>query len=485
MKLKFLAATAAAAALITGAGAAQAQTLPPGVTLPGGTATTVTLPDGTRVTTTITGATTLTIETTGGPNPPIRVNITNFTISGSAINYVGTVVVGGASSAFNCTVNTATGAISGSQYCSTAFGGGSGGSTPPATTPPVTTPPTTGGGTVVTTPGPNGTTIITITAPDGTKIQVTAPQLSLIRNVEAEQFLLNLAAERLTINNVQSFVTQRLSQLQAAGLAPGGLSLTRNKDGYIGVSAGETGVSSGIWVDAAFGSIENELIGSGVDGDTKALALGVDLTGGSYNVGAFATYTTLDLSGSDAINESDGYGFGLYGRLSASPQLNFTASAGLGKDDVYFRRTAGTLVSSGDTERDTVFGLLSVDGQVAMTESILMVPSLGVSYVKSETDAYTDSNGFPIGGVESDTTLATLGATWYLTGGGVLPFVSLAATRQLNDDIPGLDRTYGTVGAGLVMTIADGVNLVGSVQHLIGKEFEEGTTFSLTLRKGF
>lgn len=156
--------------------AAHAQ-LPPGVTLPGGLSTTITLPDGTKVTTTVTGATTLTIETVGGPNPPIKVNITNFVASGATITYTGSVTVAGATSPFDCVVNTQTNAVTGSQYCSNVFEGAS--TTPPPTTGGGTvTPPTTGGGTVTTTNGPNGIVFHTITLPDGSTIQVSTSQLN-------------------------------------------------------------------------------------------------------------------------------------------------------------------------------------------------------------------------------------------------------------------------------------------------------------------
>lgn len=463
--------------------AAHAQVLPPGVTLPGGLTTTVNLPDGTKVTTTVTGPTTLTIDTTGGPNPPLKVNITNFVAAGAVITYTGTVTVAGVTSPFDCQVNTSTNTVTGSQYCSTVFGGssGGGGTTPPTTGGGTVTPPTTGGGTVTTTTGPNGIVFHTITLPNGSTISVTTPQLNLIRNVEAEQFLLSLAAERLTVNNVQAFVGQRLQQLQAAGLAPGGINIGSL---YRGRAAGESGLSSGVWADASATDLKDDRIGSGVDGDAKAIAIGGDLSGGAFSLGGFVGYGTMDLSGADAVTETDGFSYGAYGRWSVTPQLNFSLSLGAADQDVYFKRTAGTLVSTGDTDRSSKFGLVGVDSMLPLSDSVLLVPGLTISYVETETDPYIDSNGFPIGGVSSDTTVATLGVTAYYTAGPVLPYISLAASRQLND-VAGIDRSYGAVGAGVLFNLTDRAKLLAGISTLVSKEDERETTLSLTLRQGF
>jgi hypothetical protein len=488
MRSHWLAGAACLASILTG-GSAAAQSLPPGVTLPsgvgGGATSTVDLTDGTKIVTTVLSPTSMKIDLSGGPTfgpNPATVNVTNLTMAGSEILYSGNVVMSGATTPFNCTLNTATKAVSGDAICGTAFGGQP--ASPPTT--PVTPPtaPTTGAGTggttTTTTDNPDGSTTTTVTTPGGPTITVTQPAEAIfIRNVQAEQFLLSMIADRVSVANAQSYIASRLQQMEMAGLAPSGISIGKAGGG---LAAGEGGWTPGVWINANGAYLKDKRIG--VDGHDTSAVVGLDLTGSTVTVGAFASYGELKLDGSNALFKSDGWTGGLYGRWSPSPQFRVTATVGAGSQDVLYDRTSGAFRSRGTTDRDNRFGSVSVDSQWALSDRVIAVPSLGVLFASSDTDAYVDQAGRKLAGSDTDLSLGSAGATLFYTASGLLPFVQASLNHQFNKE-PGIDRTYAQVGAGFVAPIGGAASVVVSAQSLLWKSQERETRFSVTLRRNF
>lgn len=475
MKFKFLAGAVSALALCS-APAAYAQA-------PG--SITVNLPDGTTIVTTPQGLG-YRIDISGGPLGTAQINIDSLSINGSIVSYSGTVTVSGSTTPVSCQIDTSAGTISGDSICTTAFatgsGGGGGGGGAPGGISGGITPPTTGGGTITTSTGPGGVTVYTLTYPNGTSAIITAGQASLIRNVEAEQFLLNLAADAQSIEHAHQLIVQRFSLMQAAGMAPGGINLSSAAT-YRGKSAGPGGMTPFFWVDAGASDLEDLRIGSGVKGDQQSVSIGADLSSETVTVGAFMSYGDQELSGPDASVETDGFTGGAYLRWALTPGVRLTGVFGAGGHDVSFSRTLGGLSSFGETERDSVFAVLGVEAQANLTNALVLVPSASVAWSKTETDAYTDSNGFPIGGVESDSTIGSVGGTAFFTGGSVTPFLNLSFNQHLEDQI-GIDESWGTVGAGFVARLGRAA-IVASVDTTVSKSDGEETSFHLTLRGGF
>lgn len=477
MRLKFLAAAASAATIVCG-GAAFAQSAGSIV---------VDLSDGTHIVTTPQGGGYL-IEMSGGPGGDITVNITSLAYNGNVVSYTGTVTVQGTTTNIACDVNLTTGTISGNQYCQTAFatgssgGGGSSGGSGGVVSGGFT-PSTTGGGTITTSSGPGGTTVYTLTYPDGTVATITAGQATLIRNVEAEQFLLGIAHDARSIEDVQNLIVQRFGQMQAAGIAPGGISLTAG-GGYAGRAAGAGGWSPGLWIDGSAAEVQDKRIGAGVRGWDQSITVGADLSSDALTVGGFLTYATRDTDGPDAIANEDGFTGGVYGRWSVMPGVIFTGAAGASGSGLDFSRTVGALTSTGSTDRTSSFALLGVESQFSLGARLLVTPSLTFAYSGSKTDAYTDSNNLPIGGVETDTTLGSLGASFYYTGGMVTPYLALNYNQQL-DGPAGVDKSYGVVGAGVIVQAGGGVAVIAGASGLVDKSGETSTGVNVTLRRGF
>lgn len=471
--MRFLLAVAAALFFVgaVAAGPAAAQTT-----------STVTNPDGTVIKTTINGLNDIRISITGGPtfgSNPADVAFTEVLPSGDTIKYTGTITQGGATTAFTCTLNTVTKTVTGTGACDVAFSSETGGSstpTTPTTTPPTTTPPTT-------TTNTDGSTTTTTTTTDGTVVTVTVADQAVISAVEADQLILALLGDRLTSQTMQSFVASRIQALSLAALAPAPRRMTA-KDGYVGRSAGAEALGLGVWVNATGTYTENDRPGSAQDGWTGAGALGVDMMLENAVLGAYAGYDSTDLDGPGLNYGSDGWTIGAYGSWSSSPAFRVTAAVGYGQHDVDYRRQTTGVLSFGSTNRDQVFGSVAIESQIALADRWVAIPSLAISASSSKTDGYTDNAGRRIGSVDSDLTTAILGGSLFYRGDRFLPYLSASLNEDL-DDQPGVDGSYGVIGAGFAAPLSADLSIAVGVQRLVGKTYEEETTVGATLRRGF
>jgi hypothetical protein len=477
--MRFLLAIAAtllfSATLIAGPAAAQATT-------------TVTNPDGTVIKTTVNGLNDIFVSITGGPeftNDPATVQFNSVVPSASTIVYTGTISRSGTSTPFSCTLNTSTQQVTGTGACATVFstGSGSGTSTPPATTTTTTTttpPPVV---TTTTTTDTGTTTTTTVTTSDGTVLEITTGEREIISAVEAEQFFLALVGDRLTASSMQSFVASRVQALSMAALmAPS--QRVGATEGYVGRSAGGMGPDRGVWVNASGSYTDNSRPGSSQDGWTGAAAVGADVMFETTALGGYVGYDSTDLSGPGLGYESDGWTVGAYASWSANPLFRVTGSLGYGQHDVNFSRQIGALSSTGDTNRDQVFGSLSFESQLELSDRLVAIPSVGVSVSNSKTDSYVDSAARRIAGVDADLTTAQLGGALFYRGDSFLPYIMASVNEDL-DDQPGIDGSYGMVGAGVALPISQAFSLSLSAQQMIAKEHESVTTFGATLRRGF
>ena len=470
--MRFLLAAVAALFIMGGVGAGPAAAQ---------TTTTVTNPDGTVIKTTINSLNDIRISITGGPtfsSNPADVIFTEVAPSADSIRYTGTISQGGTTTPFTCTLNTATKTVTGTGACNVVFSGETGGGTATPTTP--TTPTTTP--TITTTTTDSGTTT-TVTTGDGTVMTITVGDQQVISDVEADQLVLALLGDRLTSQTMQGFVTNRIQALSLAALAPAPRRMTRN-DGYVGRSAGAEALGVGVWVNATGTFTEDDRPGSAQDGWTGAGALGVDLMLENAIVGGYLGYDSTDLDGPGLSYGSDGWTVGAYGSWSASPAFRVTGAIGYGRHDVDYRRQGAGVLSFGDTSRDQVFGSVSVESQFALTERLVAIPSLGVSVSSSTTDAYTDNAGRRIGEIDSDLSTAVLGGALFYRGDSFLPYISASLNEDL-DDQPGVDGSYGVIGAGFAAPLSDNLSIAFMVQRLLAKDNEEETTVGATLRRGF
>ncbi len=477
--MRFLAAAFAAFLLSFGLGAGSACAQAAG--------STVTLPDGTTIVTTIAGLNNITISISGGPYAanPATVKFTSIVPSATSISYTGTIAAGGTTEAFNCVVNTVTQVVTGSGACAVAFGQAPTTPTTPTTTTPTTptttTPPVTT--TTTTTTTPTGTTT-TITTSNGTIITLTIPEQALITQAQADQLFLALVGTRVNATSMQSFVASRLQGLSLSGLASGVGPQTRNGHVYKGLNAGSFEPQTGVWVNASGSYLDDSRPGSAQDGWGGSAAIGADVIFDNTVLGGYVGYGSMSLDGSAVDYQSKGWTVGGYASWSASPAFQITGTVGYSNDKVEYGRTAGPLRSYGETDRNQLFGSVTIGTTVDLGANWVLTPSLGVIESTSDTDAYRDNAGRPIAGNSTDLTIAQAGAALFYTGSAWLPYVSASFNSQTNGPA-GVDQEYGYLGAGFAAPLSDDLALAFNVQTLVGKKNEGETSFGFTLRRAF
>lgn len=473
--MRFLAAVFAAFLLSFGlaAGSAHAQAAN----------STVTLPDGTTIQTTVAGLNNITINISGGPYAanPATVRFTSVVPSATSISYAGTISVGGTTEAFNCVVNTVTQAVSGSGACATAFGQPA--AAAPATTPVTTTPTTPVPATTTTTTTPAGTTT-TVTGANGVVVTLTVPEQALITQAEADQLFLALIGTRVNATSMQGFVASRLQGLALSGLASGLGPQTRDGHVYKGLNAGAIEPQAGVWVNASGSYLDDSRPGSAQDGWGGSAALGADVVFDNTVLGAYAGYGSTRLDGAAVDYESKGWTVGGYASWSATPAFQITGLIGYSNDKVEYGRTAGPLRSYGETDRNQLFGSVTVGTTLELGSDWVLTPSLGVIESTSDTDAYRDNAGRAIAGNSTDLTIAQAGAALFYTASSWLPYVSASFNSQTHGPA-GVDQEYGYVGAGFAAPLSEDLALAFNVQALVGKKNEGETSFGFTLRRAF
>lgn len=452
------------------------------------TASTIVQPDGTTIETTINGLNDIRIVMTGGPqftDKPATAHFTSVTPGPSNITYVGTLTQSGETHPFTCVLDTATKEVTGSGACAMALGQPAPSQpgtvvTQPSTPPPPTTPTPTE---PTVTTDEDGTTV-TGTTGDGTTVTVTFGEQAIMNLAEADQMTAALTGDRMTVSGLQSFVNARAQSIWLANLASARAAAGLSDSGYRGASAGEGATGGGVWFNATGAWLEDKRTGVTKDGQSGAFAFGADHVGETMIVGAYLGYAALELDGPGVRHEADGWSGGAYFSWAASANVQLTGLVGYGRHDVQHDRSFAGLRSFGETERDQVYGALNVSSQWALGDRWVVVPSLGISASRSETDAYRDNAGRAIPGVETDLTTASAGAAAYWRGDQVLPFVAVSFNEEL-DGPGGQDSSYAAVGAGVEAAIAERLSLALTIQTLVGKAREQETSVGLTLRRGF
>jgi len=300
----------------------------------------------------------------------------------------------------------------------------------------------------------------------------------LISFVEADQLIKALLGDRLTAGSVQNFIANRVT-----ALSMGNYNLTQN--GYSGIAAGEApGGRVGIWADVAHTWLEDNRLGGAQEGDAQAAAFGADYQFQGGTIGAFISYGDTDISGGGSSFGSDGWSGGIYGNILLGSTVRLTGTLGTAKHDVAYTRTQGALISIGETERSQTFGAVSLESQHMLSRNLVAVPSVGVFLSSSTTDAYTDRAGRAIAGQDTDFSVATVGSAFYLTGGKVLPYATVAWNQELKS-ATGSDEAYARFGLGVAIPFGGGADFTVGGQVLAFKRGERETSVGLTLRKRF
>jgi outer membrane autotransporter protein len=159
-----------------------------------------------------------------------------------------------------------------------------------------------------------------------------------------------------------------------------------------------------------------------------------------------------------------------------------SATIGQGKADVSFKRSASGFTSDGKTNRDQSFGSLALDGLYKINPNLVIAPTAGVVFSRSETKAYFDKAGRPVAAANSNSTLGQVGATLYFPTDKFTPFVGGSLNHQLNRTKG--DRSYEVVGAGVIVPFGP-VNVAFGATALVGKSGEKETGFNIGFTRRF
>ncbi len=325
---------------------------------------------------------------------------------------------------------------------------------------------------------------ITVTNPDGSVVTLSVPEQSLISFAEADQLFMALIGDRIGVGSLDGFVNGRLRAMGLAALQAQMPMQRTERDSYRGASAGASAPAAGVWVNATGTYVEDGRPGSGQDGYGGAVALGLDFSTGDTILGGFVSHNQIDLDGTSASYQSEGWTGGLYASWSQDPALRLTASVGYGAFEVEYGRTAGALRSFGTTDRTQLVGSISAESQFALGDNWVVTPGVGVSVSSSETEAYQDNANRPVAGNDVDMTVLSGGASLFYTGAAWLPYVSASVNHE-TDGAPGVDTDYGLIGAGVAIPVSDQFSLAFTGQVLVGKSNESQSTFGVTLRRAF
>jgi len=288
----------------------------------------------------------------------------------------------------------------------------------------------------------------------------------------------NILADRLAAGNMTAAVASRVAYVQQV-FASGGR-FTQN--GYTGLSAGDPNGPSSVWASATGSDLKFNYIGSGTEGNQYNFVLGADHRFDTITAGVFGGFARTKLDGTGSAYKAEGWSGGVYGSVQMTPEVSLTATVGMANQDVAFDRSLGGFRSFGETDRDQTFGSLALAGMYQIDERVIMAPSAGVVFSRSETDAYLDQAGRPIGSAASNLSLGQVGATFYFPSEGFTPFVGGSLNHHLNKS--NTDRTYQVVGGGVIIPVGS-VNLVASATTMLSKKFEREHTFSLGVTQRF
>ena len=240
------------------------------------------------------------------------------------------------------------------------------------------------------------------------------------------------------------------------------------------------------WIEGHLSAVDNDTAG-GENGRFGVVYAGADYVFSSSLLAGFLVQRDwLSLTSDAAPSETSGNGWmaGPYATLKLSDQLYFQGRAawGMSENDVspYL-----TYRDTFDSERWLVTGKLVGHWQF---ENLVVRPTVGVSYIEDNSEAYVDSLGTAIPGVETSLGQMTFGPEFIyrmLTPGGLIePRLGIqgiwnfsagheasgvALTEDFNEDF------RAKIEAGLRFTTFEGVTLDvgGTIDGLGSAEHEE------------
>ena len=248
-----------------------------------------------------------------------------------------------------------------------------------------------------------------------------------------------------------------------------------------------------------------------LNGESLGLTIGYDQeVMDGFTLGMMVGLGKADSDGVDTKLETDSFFAGVYGNYVKGDEY-FEGYATYGYHDAFSERdynSTSTMKSSPDS-RSLSLGLTY--GKVYEHDSLLLTPSIGLSYENVRVGSYSETGGLAPHSVKKqnyDSLIATLGGKvqhyeFLETGGALIPELRAYWQHDFKSDAVDMnvqlvgsgtdyvikgrtkDSDFGSLGAGLTFLDKDGSTVYGHYDYVIGKSDFQAHNVSLGFRFRF
>ncbi len=273
-----------------------------------------------------------------------------------------------------------------------------------------------------------------------------------------------------------------------------GVTDTRIASLRTGMAAGSMVKSSSAWMQAYYNYADQD-VHEGFDGykaNTGGVVFGIDRDDIVENaiLGLAVNYGTTSAESENANRtdtDIDNYGVTLYGNFAVDEDTFVNAQIGYASNDIETTRNAcggAALVCSGDTESSQFYGKL-LAGRDFATASMMFTPKVYASYVKVDTDGYTETGtGTLLVVNDSDVAALNVGvdleASWEVKArdGIMKPSFNLGYAHDVINDAVDITSTFAAGGAAFKTTGAEAG--AGTINAGFGVVYETNANWDLS-----
>lgn len=362
----------------------------------------------------------------------------------------------------------------------------------------------------------------------------TTQQLSeAAKQVIAPQALAAIAAPTQQLGNIQQHLDNRRlmrapSVLQGLQVNVGGQALPISALGFGPASGGGAAADDafarwGFFLQGTIdvGKADATSTQPGFDIDTKGLTLGADyrLDKGVLGAALGFSKSTSDLNNSGGNQDASGWSVSVFGSYTPNQNvyLDLILNFGRNKFDTTRNAPSPTVPAAtaeyNSSPRGDQFGVSLSAGYQFYRDALTLSPYGRIEYVMADIDAFTESGGagaLEVSSQKYSNTVLTLGGlmqySWSQTWGVLVPYgrLELQYAAQTSSDAitaqfatiglanspigiaaPDVDKTFGTVSAGVTAILPRGVSGYFNYQYLFGNDNFRSSRYTLGLRVGF
>ncbi len=263
-----------------------------------------------------------------------------------------------------------------------------------------------------------------------------------------------------------------------------------------GINAGDNAPGYGAWVSYSYTDFENDFAATAFDGARHGVLVGVDFSPWEkVLVGMLVGYESndIDTSFNRGQMDADGYTVATYFGALLSDTFSVDASVGYSSVDTDQFRTSGvaTRVTS-STDTDRYFGAFNLNG-VWYQDSWVLGARTGFLFVRSDQDAFIESDGTNVGASSTKLNQWNVGADAAYSMGAWEPFSRLTYENDFSQTEiaiagavqPSSDHDSLVLGFGLRYFSDTGFTANLEMSKRLGKTDFDEHTINFTLRGEF